>query len=588
MILEALVAYYHTLLQQNIPDVPRSGWSNTKVSYALSLSPAGELLALLPLKIEAQRGKKSAEVPQSLIVPFQYDKGVSITSNFLCDNAMYLLGLIGNGKADRTEKAFASTKALHLELLCSATGIVGTAVRLFFEQWDPTAGAAHPVLSPHLEELAAGNLVFRVNGVYAQEDVELARLWQAYYDRPGTDDVLMPCLVTGKTAPIARTHPIIRGIRSKLTTGLKLVGFNAYAYESYGKTQSYNAPVSKAAAFAYTTALNYLLSKPEHRVDVGNVTVVCWAETGEDDYVSLFSQALNPSPDMDDALLHHIIQHLSHGLPVEEGGFTLRPETNFYILGLSPNAARVSIRFFLKNNFAAYIKNVGAHYQRLEIVKPPNQRLYLPPWILMQEIVNDKAKDKSPPAALLSGVLRAILENSRYPEALLQGVLLRISAEQKVTRGQAAILKSCLLQNRCWSKNYPTIKEAATVELNETCTYPPYLLGRLFFVLEDIQQASAGGTLKSTIKDRFFAAAGTTPAPIFAQLFRLETSHMKKLHRDKAGLAVTLEKQKGALIAALNESIPKHLNLEDQCIFRIGYYHQQQKHFTKKEDPQNV
>ena len=589
MILQTLTAYYDTLLERGTPGVPRYGWSAARVSCALALSPKGEPQAVVSLLVEAQRGKKTVEVPQVLQVPFQQEKGAGFNPNFLCDNAAFLLGLDTKGKPDRARKAFEATRELHLRLLENAAGTAAKAVREFFLRWDPADAAVHPVLASHLERLFEGNLVFRIGGVYAQDDPELQAIWQTSYDRPDPQDPVMPCLVTGRPAPIARTHPIIRGIRNAPTTGSKLVGFNDPAYESYGKTQSYNAPVGNASAFAYSTALNYLLSQPEHRKFIGNLTLVYWAESGEEVYSSCFSQMLDPAPEMDEALLDRIMDSISKGLPVDESGFILNPDMPFYILGLSPNAARVSVRFFLQNSFGDFLKNINAHYDRIRIVRPHfDRRVNLAPRELLWETVNKNARDKSPRPDGASGLLEAILRNFNYPEILFSGTMLRITAEHDVTRGQAAILKAYLLKNSCSRSPNSQLKEAATVELNETCTYPPYLLGRLFSVLESIQEASVEGKLNSTIKDRFFASAGTTPAPIFAQLFRLEASHMKKLHRDKPGLAVALEQQKGELIAALTESIPKHLDLEDQCTFRIGYYHQTQKRYQKKEEKANV
>ena len=583
MILQALTDYYETLLSRGEEGVPPVGWSAAKVSYALSLSPSGTLLNVLPLKREVQRGKKTAEVPQVLIVPFQQEKGAGIAPNFLCDNAVFLLGLDLKGKPERSRKAFEATRDLHLSLLRDVTGPVGRAVAAFFGSWDPARSAVHEALIPFLEELAGGNLVFRVDGQYAHEDPELSRIWQAEYDRPGGDDIVLPCLVTGEAAPAARTHPIIRGIRGAPTTGSKLVGFNDSAYESYGKTQSYNAPVSKRAAFAYATALNLLLADDRHKKILGDTTIVYWAQSGEEAYSFSFGQAIDPQPELDDVLLNSILDAVVHGRPVNLDG--LNADMPFYILGLAPNAARISVRFFLEGAFGSFLKHLGAHYQRLEIVRPSfDNKKYLSIHALVWETINKNSRDKAPDSAMAARTLSAILRDAPYPAALYRNTLLRIHAEHQVTRGQAAILKAHLRQDCRRQGNYEQLKEASDVELNESCSYPPYVLGRLFAVLESIQEASVEGKLSATIKDRFFSAAGSTPAPIFAQLFRLESSHMKKLHRDKPGLAVNLEKCKRGLMVMLQEPIPLHLSLEDQCTFQLGYYHQRQAFYGNQKE----
>ena len=116
---------------------------------------------------------------------------------------------------------------------------------------------------------------------------------------------------------------------------------------------------------------------------------------------------------------------------------------DFYILGLSPNSARLSVRFFLHNTFGGFLRNVQAHYDRLEIVRPAYDKFEtLPLWKLLSETVNQNARDKSPAPDLAGEVLRAVLTNTRYPATLLNGVALRIRAEREVTRGRAAIVKA--------------------------------------------------------------------------------------------------------------------------------------------------
>ena len=179
--------------------------------------------------------------------------------------------------------------------------------------------------------------------------------------------------------------------------------------------------------------------------------------------------------------------------------------------------------------------------------------------------------------------MRAILENGPYPATLFSTVLLRIRADHDINWQRAAILKAWFLQNRKDKSHY---KEAATVKLNEDTNYLPYLLGRLFSLLENIQDAATPG-LNATIKDRYFNSASATPAAVFPLLLRLEQNHMKVLKRDKTGLAITLDRQLREIMGRINETFPVHMNQEDQGTFVLGYYHQTQKRYQKEEEKDN-
>ena len=118
------------------------------------------------------------------------------------------------------------------------------------------------------------------------------------------------------------------------------------------------------------------------------------------------------------------------------------------------------------------------------------------------------------------------------------------------------------------------------MELNQDTTYQPYLLGRLFAVLEGLQQAANPG-INTTIRDRYFNSACATPAVVFPQLLKLAQAHLKKLG---GGLEVNYNKQISDILAKFDRDYPASLNLYDQGIFQLGYYHQTQARFTKKEE----
>lgn len=585
MILQALASYYDVLAQQG--KVGRPGWGTAKVIGALCLDEQGNLIDMLSLKTANAKGKEIATVRA---VPEQGTRASNIKSNFLCDRPEYLLGL--NTKPDegakkeanekRAKECFDAAAALHLQLLEGVDSVAAKAVFAFFTNWNPNA--EHPILAEHEDLLKeAGNFLFRIDGMFAQEDPAIQAAWESYRSQGTQDGVVMQCAVTGHKTTVARLHTLIKGVRGAQSSGAALVSFNASAFTSYGQEQSYNAPVSEQAMFAYTTALNYLLSSAEHTRILGDTTVVAWSANGEPQYTNLGWYCLggDAKATVDDKMLQSMFEALSHGRPYAFEDVTIDPDEPFYILGLAPNAARLSVRFFWRNTFGHFMKNVQAHYKRLEIVKPAqDEREYLSVGSLLYETANKKSNDKSASPVLVGGLMRAILNDMPYPAALRSAVMLRIRAERKVSRGQAALLKAILLKNPAPIEG----KEICTVALNQESTYTPYVLGQLFSVLEAIQSAANKG-VNTTIKDRFFNSAAATPAIIFPRLTQLAQAHLRKL---SVAQKIWYEQQLVALHEKLPEVLPARLSLAEQESFFIGYYHQTQKRFEKKEKADSV
>ncbi len=580
MILQALCDYYDALARRG--EVTSPGWSMAKASFALDIDEQGVLNGIIPLKVTPEGGKK--EIPQSLQVPEQVKKASGINSNFLCENSAYLLGVDNKGKPDRTMKCFEAAKELHQKILGAADSPAARAVCAFFDVWKPEQAAEHPVLRPYLEEILNGaNLIFSVNQLYAQDDPAVRAAWQDYREAKSAGAASGRCLVTGRQAPIARLHPSIRGVQGAQPSGASLVSFNAAAFESYGHEgketgQGFNSPVSEEAAFRYGAALNRLIADRRHVQYIGDTAVVFWAEDAEPLCQDVFScVAFGDAPEViTDTDLQDAVRDLARGDPVDVNGIPLCPENRFYVLGLSPNAARLSVRFFLQSTFGQMLAHVQAHYDRLSIVRPAYvQNGSLPLWRLLNETVNQKSRDRKASPPMAGAVMRAILTDGPYPVSLLEQTMLRIRAEKEVTYGRAAILKAFFLKNR----EFQIPKEVLQVELNEQSTHLPYVLGRLFAVLERVQSA-ANPVINATIKDKYFNSACATPAVVFPLLTKLSQSHLRKL---ETGLRVYYEKLIGDLECRIHETLPARLSLADQGTFHLGYYHQVQKFYEKKD-----
>ena len=618
MILDALVRYYQAV------DLPHPGWSKVKVSYGLKLNEEGEIIGITTYLEWGEKGKKPLPEVKTLPEPVKRSSGVN--PNFLCDNASYLLVVDQKGKPERAKKCFEAAKTLHQKILAGVDSPAAKAVLAYFEHWNPDTALSHPEIVKNPDLTAGGNLIFlfgddlfspKNNEV--QKDPAIRQAWEEYsgQDRDGSG---VFCPVLERKAPVARLHPSIKGVRGAQSSGASLISYNADAFCSYGKEQGENAGISQQAAFAYTTALNYLLSEhPSHlwntatqeKVDpqksrfryasqLGDTTVVYWAEGGSPAYQELFRTEMDvDTQSIADAKVEikGVLDHLTHGKTVDIQGFKLNPGVQFYILGISPNAARLSVRFFLQDNFGVFLQRIQEHQQRLEIVKPAKDpRDNLSFWQLLQETVNPNGKDKNP-SPLLSGALaRSVLAGLPYPAALLEGVFVRIRAERKITRGKAAILKAYYLKN----PNTGCPKEVLTVTnpINSIVQTPndteheksatkPFILGSLFSIFELIQR-DAIPDLNSTIRDKYFTSAAATPAVIFPILIKLAINHLEIIKKnDRANHTHNypyFDHEIAKRLGAISEPFPARLTLPEQASFYLGYYHQVQDNFTSKKE----
>lgn len=572
MILQALTQLYQDLIARG--EIAQPGWGPAKVSYALSLNGDGQITQVIPLLVETQSGKKTVMRPQELRLPAAVKRTVGVLPNFLWDNSSYIFGVDEKGKPERSLACFQACRQLHHQILDGVDSAVAKAICSYFDSWNPELARQNPVLTACWDELMkSANLVFRVDGQFAQEDAAIAAAWEKHYHQ--VDGVRTQCLVTGKLDVAEEVHPPIKGVTGAQSSGAAIVSFNAPAFCSYGKEQSLNAPVGKFAAFAYTSALNHLLADRDNVYRIGDATIVCWAEGAEPVYQKYASAVLfgsQPPEQITTDTLRATVKKLANGEPCEERN--LDPRRPFYILGLSPNAARLSVRFFYRSTFGNVMRNVNDHHTRMEIAG--SRFDMVPPWAMLRETVNLKAKDKSPSPAMAGATARAIFSGTAYPASLLEATMLRIRAERDITPGRAAILKAYYSKNL----NEGCPEEVLKVSLNENSTNVAYTLGRLFAVYEGVQEWANPG-INATIKDKYFNSAASTPANIFPILDNLCKKHLRKL---EVGKRISCEKQIGDLKNRLDESYPLRLTLPEQGSFDLGYYHQKQFRYTKKEE----
>ena len=426
-----------------------------------------------------------------------------------------------------------------------------------------------------------GNLSFILNGATAL--VAQAPAVTAYQksltaqnddvEDPGAENVVGTCLITGEKSLIARLHTAtpISGAKSIA----KFVGFQKNSgYDSFGKEQSYNAPVSVSAMNAYTKALKYLIKTKNNHFRLGEDTIVFWAEkeNKEYDFEGVFSVFFSKDFDSDDP--DKSVKEVKNLFAAIYTGKLERIDSNFYVLCLSPNAARISVRFWETGKVKDFAERIRQHFVDFDIIRAPDAPEYLNLYQILSATALEHKMDNVAPN-LIGSVVQSVLKGVPYPVSLLQQCIRRIRAEQKVTRERAAILKAYI--NRY--NRFHGINEEVTVALDRNCKNKGYLVGRLFAVLEQVQQ-DTHPKLNATITDRYYGAASTNPVTVFPQLLKLNQHHLSNYGNEKQGLKIVREKELGEIINVL-DAFPAHLTLEEQARFAIGYYHEKQSFFEK-------
>ena len=598
MILASLARYYRRLAaeidEMGNPKVPPYGFSEEKIGWILVLDKEGRLKDVIPHLSEDKKPQ-----PKYMSVPkVGGSDSNSIKPKFLWGNSQYILGITAKETKDpsRTTRCYNSFRSYHLGLLKDSQDEGLLALRKFLETWQPDMFQNQPCK----KEMLDTNMVFKLSGTsgYIHQRKDALKLWIQEIENEEISDGF--CLISGEQSKIAEKHPVIKGVNGGKAEQM-IVSFNKEAFVSFGKEQGANAPVSEQSAFAYTTALNYLLRQRNqeannHCLTIGDTSTVFWAEADDNTTAQaaegFFAHVFTPSDDeQESAKVFNVLEQMSKGRPLQEIVPELSPNTRFYILGLAPNAARISVRFWLDTTFGQLAENLAQHWQDLALepcawkTPPSIFKLLLETAIKFK---NSEGRYEKPKAETISPVLagevtRAVICGTPYPLSLLSQLITRIRADGDVNGLRVAIMKAVL--ERRFRKGF--IEEGVTMSLNNESPNRAYLLGRLFAVLERIQY-QALGELNAGIADRYYGSASAVPFSVFPRLLSGAKHHLSRLRKDKAGMAVNLDKDLGEIIAKLPETFPRHLSIDEQGRFAIGYYHQKQSYFAKKETAETI
>ncbi|HUO08989.1 MAG TPA: type I-C CRISPR-associated protein Cas8c/Csd1 [Phycisphaerae bacterium] len=590
MILQRLAEYYDrvTADPKTSDALPKPGYSSQKISFCVVLNLDGSLHQIETMMVPA--GKRT--IPQMKLVPGQgKPSGSGINPCFLWDNSAYMLGYrLDDEKPDRTVEAFEAFRDRHLALEKEIDSDRFRAVCAFLRNWSPEKAKER---ATEINDMIGSFGVFRLAGEqqFVHDDPAVVTYWLQQSQADG-EAVRGLCLVTGTEQPIARLHePKIKGVREAQSSGALLVSFNSDAYTSFGKDQSYNAPVGETSVFKYANALNYLLSREDRRTFLGDATVVSWADKPTEDAEAISCFIASQTFAGEDASaedktrvrqVQNFLQQLREGYAGHEAVPAPHPdkpedEIPFYILGLSPNASRISVRFWIPSTIGQMKERLGNHMRDIELVgASPESPLTIRRIVLATGRAekdpkgNVKSYDADSISPQLSGAIsRSILTGSDYPQMLLGAMLNRMKADGAINHPRVATIKAILICNS---------NKEISVALDTERKDPAYVVGRLFALLEKIQTDSADGNLNTTIKDRYFSAASATPGVVFPRLIRLSQHHLAKLDD---GIKIFYDKKLSEVMNKLNGFAP-HFTLENQGLFAVGYYHQRQDLYTKK------
>lgn len=568
MMLQALYELYQRKVHDGSGDLAEAGWEWKEIPFILIISREGRLV-----DIEDTRGEKKRAQP--FRVPQGVKKTSGVAANLLWDAPAYILGYKPDMKLERLQETRAAFRQKITNLFSETPEDSGIAAVLHFLDSDSLAQAQAHEKWPDIAE-AMPFMTFRLDGDLEHKTVcERKAVEQALSSQEVETSDSGQCLITGETHALARLHPAIKGVMGAQTAGANIVSFNLEAFTSYGKQQGANAPVSTAAADAYTKALNWLLSKDSsQKLQLGDTTVVFWAEKQEE-FEDWFGHIYGDDPVKNTDAMKAFYKAAGKGIPPQ-----CDVDTRFYVLGLCPNAARISIRFW----HAAPIREIAGNIQRYfddfaltsfieEGVWPRHKQL-------LAACASDHKLDRLPPT-LSAQLFESINFGKPYPMKLLHLALTRARAEAEVSDQRAAIIKGCLIRN---------FKKEITMSLDESCKDVGYLFGCLFAVYDKLKEEESTplgeNKPRTNRRYKYFSSFSARPLVLFPRLAELAEHDLKKLHRSRPGRAIKLEKLIQAIQSKLSPTLLEKkgdLSMQEQALFVLGFYHQREKLFEKSE-----
>lgn len=602
MLIKALCDYYDCT-QKNTDQKMLDYLSEQNVHYMIMLSENGEIEDILDIKIAKELPQKNGAtktsfVPRTVLLPKRSQK-TSIDLNIIEHRPLYIFGLnydkgsfTPDDKTDKAKKSHECFVRGNLEFCKDLTSPLVKAYCRFLENWNPAEQCENSHLLKLNKDYGTSYYCFGLSGhpeTPLHKDAEVLEKFRLQFEEKEDGEVKSEdcsiCPIEGKLLPTARIHDKISGVRGGNSVGCVLVGVKENAFESFGKTQSFNSGISVLAMRKYTATLNKLIADKTHRIFLDDMTVVFFGITENDENECSIFQMLTDGDAQGelDSNLKAIATEMIYGRVADLSSLKMNEDTIFYIAGLTPNSSRISQKFIYRNKFGSIIQHLVQH-QRDIAVDESERQIYLK--AIYKELIPPKSSEEKIPLPLSSAIFQAILNGTAYPNALLETVVRRIKTDSddeknkfiKINKVRIGIIKACLNRKARLSGK----KEEITMALNPQNTNPAYLCGRLFALLEYVQRKASGDSLNKTIKDSFFASACSKPSVVFPRLIKLSQNHMGKFEGGSY-----YNKLMGEVVALLENEFPQTLSLDEQGKFIIGYYHENTVLYTPK-NPSNT
>ncbi len=568
MILQALTEYYNRKAADPESNIAPEGWEWKEIPFIIVINEEGQFRDF----IDTREGEDNKKRAKSFLVPKSEKRTVNIKPFLLWDNVEYCFGASYRNRSDIEERRLSFIKRIENDCLKLSNKVEIKSLLSFLKN-DPISEIEKNISNKELWSEAVNSNAFVAFRLEDKPEGLISDIVKNINIKNIENDGI--CLITGKGGKIARLHPFIKGVRGTNTTGGSIVSFNLNSFKSFGKDQSFNSPITEETAFYYTTALNHLLDKEsQNKLYLSDSTIIFWAEKKTDkafDLESNFKWYIDdpPKDDPDRGIRSIKALYDSHYI----GKQVYDEDNRFFILGLSPNSARISVRTWKHGTVTDFSSKIKQHFDDFEIHRGTKDTEFLSLGQILRAVVFEYKSENIPPN--LSGkVLESVLDGTPYPETLLNLCINRIRAERHVTRTRAAIIKAYF--NR-FNRYYNNKEKEVAVSLDRDNKNIGYRLGRLFAVLEKIDEEGGSGT----IRERFYSAASTSPSSVFSRLLNLKNHHLAKI--ENTGRKVNFEKELGEVFAGIDD-FPSHLMLKDQGRFAVGYYHQRQNYFISKKD----
>lgn len=594
MLISALCDYYDDLARDG--KVASEDVTSEKISWVVALKPDGTIDHVTDYRVTRERivgkGKtKEEKIARDVLMPSRERKSTT-NSEYIEHRFKYIFGynfqknhLIVDNNAHKSHQEFVNKTLDWIEGLDSP---IVNAYRYFIQKWEPEKEIENKWLlsiAKKANNQGDMNCIFAFendDNHYLHEDGQVRARWDKIRkereDREySTETKRRQCAITGKIDNISNLHTQLR-----LQAGVSLVCYNNEPERSYGNKKADNSNISVAAMKKYTYALDYLLHNKENTQSLDDITIVFWAtEDSKFDILNfLFESSHVMDRDETEKALKTIIKKAQKGEVIEK---TLKifdnieEDVTYYILGLMLVNGRLAVKFFYRRRLGELFRSIA--YHQFDMQMGDSYRL-ISLNQLKKELVSPRSKKEKVDTTLMSSVLKSIFHNSPYPFSFFSKMMIRIKNDREINSVRAGVLKAYFNRKSRFLKQ----KEEFKLSLDKTNTNPNYLCGRLFAVLERIQEMSQKKTRESeskskTIRDSFFASAASMPSTVFPNLIKKAQYHLNNLEQKNE---IFFSKQIGEIIDSLGAEFPSYASTEEQGKFMIGYYHQKEDFFKMK------